>query len=375
MSRVVIIQPALPTYRVKLFEEMARKVPLLLVYSGSSPEGVVSAEAKLACGMSVVDEVSLFGKIFWQRDVLRIVARERISTLVIGGNPRYLSSVLALIIAKIRRVPVVIWGHSVSSTSRAVGSIIRMNLLRLADRILLYYTEEIPRLPDSLRSRAVGVDNSIDTRRIAEAAQHISDEDVKSHVAGHGLDDVPLLVTIGRITPKANVALLVRSLAKARSRGCEAKLAVIGTGPEQSALEALADELGIGDSVIWVGEVYDEKEIAVWMKSASAFVYAGAVGLSLIHAFAYGLPAIISSDMNDHNPEALLFRDGECGATFRRDDADSLADTICRQLADPEALRAQGARAHEIAHQRLGVERMASRFLSVLDHRDRSETA
>ena len=103
------------------------------------------------------------------------------------------------------------------------------------------------------------------------------------------------------------------------------------------------------------------------MKSASAFVYAGAVGLSLIHAFAYGLPAIISSDMNDHNPEALLFRDGECGATFLRDDVDSLADTICRQLGNPDALQAQGARAYVIAHDRLGIDRMAARFLAALD--------
>ena len=373
--RVVIVQPALPTYRVRLFEEMAEQVPLLLVYSGSSPEGVESVTARLKCEVSVVKETSILGKFFWQRGVLRIVASQKVSKLVVGGNPRYLSSVLALLIARFRRVPVIMWGHAASSTSSGLGSFIRNQLMRFADKILLYYPEEIARLPERLRDRAFGVDNSIDTRRIAAIEHTITEEKIVRHVRRHGLENSPLLITIGRLTSKANVALLISSLSIVKDRGTRAALAVIGEGPERAALEKLAEQLGVSDSIIWVGAVYDEEDISLWMKSAAAFVYGGAVGLSLIHAFAYGLPAIISADMADHNPEALLFRDGITGATFLRGDPNSLADAICERLADPTGLRSQGATAHGIAHERLGIERMASRFLSVLDEGAGSATA
>ncbi|MDJ0699524.1 MAG: glycosyltransferase family 4 protein [Woeseiaceae bacterium] len=357
------------------FEQVARETPIHLLCSDLSPEGVERAKSEVNFRVTSVAERRFPGQLVWQKGVVTTALREPIDTIVLGGNPRYLSSVLAMLIAKVRGIRVVSWGHAMSSTSRSFRSWIRIRLMYLADVILLYYAEEITRLPAALRRRAVGIDNSIDTGKIAEVAQSISAAEIAAHSLRYGLGDSPLLVTIGRVTSKANLEVVIRALSIAGERGCPAKLAVIGDGPEVARLRQLADDLHVSESVIWVGALFEEDAIGTWMKSADLFVYGGAVGLSLIHAFAYGLPAVISADTSDHNPEALLFRDGECGATFLRDDPDSLADTICEQLADPEGLRSQGATAYGIAHERLGVERMASRFLSALHGRDGSAVA
>ena len=41
----------------------------------------------------------------------------------------------------------------------------------------------------------------------------------------------------------------------------------------------------------------DENKIASFMLRSDVFIYPGSVGLSLIHAYNYGLPSIIFSDM------------------------------------------------------------------------------
>jgi len=368
-SRVVIVQPALPRYRLRLFNMISEKVPLLLVYSGASPEGVMSVDGERGFDVSIIDEVDLLGKLFWQKGVVSIVLRENISNLVIGGNPRYLSSVIAILIAKFRKIPVVVWGHSMSSTSGTLRTWIRMRLMQFADTIMLYYPEEIERLPHRIRSRAIGVDNSIDTKAIFDVQESISNADVASVRTQYGLCNTLLLITIGRITAKANLGLVIKAVTLARQKQCQVKLVVIGDGPESAKLARLCNELNVSESIIWLGELYDERNIGVWMKAADAFVYGGAVGLSLIHAFAYGLPAIISSDVRDHNPEALLFRSGHNGATFERDDPASLAHTICEHIANPGLLRKMGENAHRVAHERLGIERMASRFLDAIENK------
>ncbi len=60
---------------------------------------------------------------------------------------------------------------------------------------------------------------------------------------------------IGRLVPKKGVDDLLRALQMARQRDAELTLTVVGTGPEQPALQALADSLGVADRVTWLGVV------------------------------------------------------------------------------------------------------------------------
>ena len=69
----------------------------------------------------------------------------------------------------------------------------------------------------------------------------------------------------------------------------------------------------------------EEPDIAQIANRCRLFVYPGGVGLSLIHAMAYGLPSIIHDDRWRHMPEIAAFQDGRTGRTFEREDPGSLA--------------------------------------------------
>jgi phenylacetate-CoA ligase len=69
---------------------------------------------------------------------------------------------------------------------------------------------------------------------------------------------------------------------------------IVGGGPERAALEALADELGLGDSVRFAGFV-PESDLPAVYAAADIYVHTGvqeSFGLSVIEAAAAGLPVV-----------------------------------------------------------------------------------
>ena len=63
-------------------------------------------------------------------------------------------------------------------------------------------------------------------------------------------------------------------------------------------------------------ELSNEEEISKLYNFCRCFVYPGEVGLSIIHAMSYGLPAIIHNNINHHNPEHAAFTNEVNGLVF-----------------------------------------------------------
>jgi glycosyltransferase involved in cell wall biosynthesis len=76
------------------------------------------------------------------------------------------------------------------------------------------------------------------------------------------------------------------------------------------------------------GAIYDDMLLAPWMLSASVFAYPVAIGLSVLHAFGYGLPVVTSDDIASHNPEIEGLRAGENGLLYRDGDIDDFASAL-----------------------------------------------
>ena len=138
-----------------------------------------------------------------------------------------------------------------------------------------------------------------------------------------------VFVYFGRLVPEKGVATLVRAAAKARVR-----LRIIGTGPEEAALRALAGELG-GD-VEFTGYLSGDALRAA-MNSARAVVipsewYENAP-ISVMEASALARP-VIGADIGGI-PE--LIRAEETGFVFQSANADSLAAVLERVQRLPAA--------------------------------------
>ena len=151
-----------------------------------------------------------------------------------------------------------------------------------------------------------------------------------------GATEQGLLVYVGRITPSKRVGDLVRMLALVRSRGVDARLAVVGRGQarECDAVLRAARSLGVGRHVVLTGYLPRERKREL-LARAALLVMASARegwGLAVTEANALGVPAVVYDrpglrDSTAHERSGLV-----CTPT-----PSAMADAVVRAL-DP-ALR------------------------------------
>lgn len=309
-----IIQPAIPKYRKAFFEKLSSLYSVKLYSTKQDFLGVKtvleSNKVNLSKGF-----ISFSNKCYWHKSLPLILPFKKDDIVVINGNPRIINYMLLFIVLRLRGIKTVWWGHGWSAGSVGLMSKIRIKLMKIASAILVYTDKEQIMLS---KLNCFALNNGLDSTEIRECITKIG---VRREYESSYFN----LVFVGRITEKANFELLLKSMSMVNSN---VYLNVIGSGDNDTYYKKMAEELGIGRRIYWHGAIFNERDIAEIMLSSHAFIYPGSVGLSLIHAFNYGLPAIIHSDESHHMPEAAAFKNHHNGLYFRLGDIYDLKDKI-----------------------------------------------
>ncbi len=106
------------------------------------------------------------------------------------------------------------------------------------------------------------------------------------------------VVTVGRLTTQKRIDLLLRAMAELRRNGKSLALTVVGDGPERSALERQAAELGISSDTRFLGAVSPERmQEALGDADVFAFPAVGeGLGLAAVEALLLGIPVVAAKD-------------------------------------------------------------------------------
>jgi glycosyltransferase involved in cell wall biosynthesis len=160
----------------------------------------------------------------------------------------------------------------------------------------------------------------------------------------------PYLMTIARLVPWKGVGDAIRALGllKARPRTAALRYVVAGDGPEQEKLEALARDLGLAESVIFLGAV-PRATAHAYLSDASAFVlptrYEG-LSHTILEAFDAGVP-VVTTPVGG-NPE--LVEDAQTGLMVMPGDVEAIAGAVERVMSDDVLARYMTHNAREKAH-------------------------
>lgn len=154
--------------------------------------------------------------------------------------------------------------------------------------------------------------------------------------------DALVLTFVGRLVPIKRVDLLIDGVGRARARGVDVSLAVVGDGELRDELQERAAPLG--DAVRFLGFRSDLTAIAAGTDLAVLSSDNEGTPVALIEAAAAGVPAIAT----DVGGVRDIVVDGVSGFVVPPGDVDALADAICAAAAQRPALRRMGlaARAH-----------------------------
>lgn len=158
-------------------------------------------------------------------------------------------------------------------------------------------------------------------------------------------NEVKVMTAVGRLVDQKGFDLLIESWALVAADHPDWHLRIWGEGPDRAALEALAKQKGVADSVEMPGV---SSAPGRWIEEADAFVLSSRFegwGLVLGEAMAAGLPSISfdcpfgPADMMTDGEDGLLVREGDVAALAAAM-ARIMGDSALRQRLGTEALRA-----------------------------------
>lgn len=182
---------------------------------------------------------------------------------------------------------------------------------------------------------------------------------------------IPVFVTVSRLVPQKGIDICLGALAKL-PRGT-ARLVVIGDGPEEAALKALAADLGVAAEVDFRGP-QPSREVRGALLGARALIqhsldwngWFEGFGVTVAEASAMEVPTLAS------RCGGLMDQvvDGETGLLTDQRDVGQLAATMARLAADPGLARAMGRAARVRAIERFDtadqIEKLEQVLLSTL---------
>lgn len=172
------------------------------------------------------------------------------------------------------------------------------------------------------------IPNAVETETFAFHAEPAADPALRHAL---GLDGATVLGFVGSFYAYEGLDLLLQALPALRERHPQARVLLVGGGPQEEALKALAARLGIAEHVIFTGRVphaqvqryYDQIDLLVYPRHAMRLTDL-VTPLKPLEAMAQG-HVFVASDVGGHRE---LVRDGETGYLFQAGDVNALVAAV-----------------------------------------------
>ena len=244
------------------------------------------------------------------------------------------------------------------------GYVRRRRALAAADRIVVVsrFTQQavVAMLGERLSKRIVLVENGVDTTRFFPAPRQAE------LIARYRLDGQFVFITVCRLLEKKGVDQALRAFAQLLPEHPSTRYVIVGSGPYEPDLRALAMSLGIDGAVTFAGNVA-EHELVAHYRLGDVFVMPNRVlpngdtegfGLVFLEANACGLPVIAGQDGG--SVDAVTH--GENGLVVDGNAVPAILEAM-RQFRTDAPLRARLARSSLLAAKAADWNSRAEAFL------------
>ena len=150
-------------------------------------------------------------------------------------------------------------------------------------------------------------------------------------------EDVPVMLTVGRLAIEKNVSFLLDVLGKLVAEFPRLLFVIAGEGPDANRLADSVDARGLGANVRFVGNLDRQAGLLDCYRGADLFVFASSTetqGLVLIEAMALGLPIVSTAVMGS----ATVLAEAR-SARISAENAEEFAGHVAHLLQHPAERR------------------------------------
>ena len=310
--------------------------------------------AASAVSLPVLDQIALI-RCLEQR--LLTVAAQLKPTLLHAHSP-VLNAIAAMRVGRRLGIPVVyevraFWEDAAVDHGTTVEGSLRYRLTRWLETRALRQADHVFTICEGLRRDIVArgiadakvtvIPNAVDVDSFEPGG--IADEQLKSQL---GLSGSTVLGFIGSFYAYEGLDLLLDALPLLLPHQSDLRVLLVGGGPQEAAIKAQAQRLGIADKVVFTGRVphaevqryYDLVDVLAYPRHSMRLTEL-VTPLKPLEAMAQGR-LLVASDVGGHKE---LIRHGQTGWLFRAGSAQALADAVIALLSRREqwpALRVAG---------------------------------
>jgi PEP-CTERM/exosortase A-associated glycosyltransferase len=268
---------------------------------------------------------------------------------VLHAHSPVLNAIPALQVGKRLGLPVVyevraFWEDAAVDHGTTHEGSVRYRLTRRLETSALRRADHVTTICEGLRADIVarGIDsgkvtvipNAVDIGSFSVGG--VPDEGLKASL---GLQGAMVIGFIGSFYAYEGLDLLVAAFPRIRQEVPEARLLLVGGGPEENALKAQVDSLGLKDAVVFTGRVphaqvqryYDLVDVLAYPRHSMRLTEL-VTPLKPLEAMAQGR-VLVASDVGGHRE---LIEHDKTGQLFRAGNAAALADAVVRLHAQRE---------------------------------------
>ncbi|MFY7863784.1 TIGR04063 family PEP-CTERM/XrtA system glycosyltransferase [Roseateles sp.] len=283
---------------------------------------------------------------------------EQLRPQIIHAHSPVLNALPALKVGRRLGIPVVyevraFWEDAAVDHGTTAEGSLRYRITRAMETHALKRVDHVFTICEGLRSDIVArgiasdkvtvIPNAVDIDAFEPGAS--PDDALKAEL---GLTGCTVLGFIGSFYAYEGLDLLLDALPHIVAQRPDVRVLLVGGGPQDAALKAQAQRLGLADKVVFTGRVphaqvnryYDLVDALVYPRHSMRLTEL-VTPLKPLEAMAQGR-LLVASDVGGHKE---LIRHGETGILFKAGKAQALAEAVLQLLAQPERwpiLRAQG---------------------------------
>lgn len=370
-TRLIILQRILPHYRTGVFTRFTERFRNLTVVFGNPAKDESLKNDNTSLPENFIETKNHYpfesSKIFFS-EIFKTISSKKPEVVISVFNVGNLNLYRLFLLRKAFGYKLILWSFGYDprrgfQPDKNLSDKIRLMMCQKADAVIFYWKKgkkEVEKFSKK-KDHYFVAPNTLDTDKLTSIRNNLHNAGRQSLKIELGVNEKYHFVYVGRLLDDKQIDLLIKAFGIFNGETRDARLTIIGDGPERNDLEELARETE--GKIVFEGEILDEETTGKWIYISDAFVMPGRLGLSVVHSFCFGTPVISQKkDSYFHGEGIGYINDGVNGLLAIDGDFHDLAKKMMLIAKDSELSEKMRQSALDTLENECSVDRMMSGF-------------